>query len=85
MDTQKALIKSLLSVVFPDIREAARQDLETVLRMERDNALENAAIAAEGTFGRARTYASENADRYHIQDETTALVARRIRALKALQ
>lgn len=47
-----------------------------------NNALENAAIACEGTFGRAHTYASENADRYRIQDETTALCAKRVRALK---
>ena len=44
--------------------------------------LENAAIAVEGTFGRAHTYASENADVYRAQDHATHLAAKRVRALK---
>jgi hypothetical protein len=42
---------------------------------------EKCAKIAENYFGgRAHTYASENADRYIIQDETCELIAKKIRA-----
>lgn len=34
-DTQEELIRSLLSVVYPDVRAAAERDLRTILEMER--------------------------------------------------
>lgn len=38
-DTQGGLIQSLLSVVYPDMREAAANDLQTILGIERQRGI----------------------------------------------
>ena len=52
-----------------------------IARAVRDATLEEAAKACE-SFGRAHTYASENADHYRGFDAGTFACAKRIRALK---
>jgi hypothetical protein len=70
------IVSALRALAYPPSAELGR------LALEADNILENAAIEAEGTFGRAHTYASENADIYRAQDHAIAQAAKRIRAMK---
>ncbi len=56
------------------------------MRLIRNEIIEQCAKVAENCFGgKSQTYVSENSDYYRIQDQTSELIAARIRALAVHQ
>ena len=62
--------------------EFAESIVKALLSFGRE-VLDEAKTSVTNTFPKIHTWASENSDRYHIQDEAISLAAERIDALRA--
>lgn len=62
--------------------DKSKTEYPYITELSADDLLEHVAIVIEGTFGRAHTYGSENADKYIAQDHAIKQAANRVRALK---
>lgn len=75
--TQEELIKSLLSVVYSNYRDAAAKDLQTILAMERKAAAPDLLASLDDLLGRADRLIFRPAldDSRRIDQDTRALRA----------